>query len=132
MQICKNGWTNWKTFLTNLFTIIIWHLFVGESHQVVTYCTHVENAGNLWQCQHVMKMLAPYWNVGVLWKSWCLIEILASYEKVSALLKCTRYWIVGSLWKSHRLMKMLALYENVGALWKCWHSIQQELKNIQL
>ncbi len=31
----RNGWTNWKTFLTNIFENIIWHLFAGESHQVV-------------------------------------------------------------------------------------------------
>ncbi len=31
---CKfawNGFTDWKTFLTNIFRSIIWHLFAGES-----------------------------------------------------------------------------------------------------
>ncbi len=34
---CKfegNGITNWKTFLTNIFENIIWHLFAGESQVV--------------------------------------------------------------------------------------------------
>ncbi len=31
----RNGLTNWKTFLTNILKNIIWHLFAGESHQVV-------------------------------------------------------------------------------------------------
>jgi hypothetical protein len=36
MQILKNGLTNRKTFLTNIFKNIIWHLFAGESHQDAT------------------------------------------------------------------------------------------------
>ncbi len=42
-KFARNGLTNWKTFLTNIFKNIIWHLFVGESYQVlkitVTYWT---------------------------------------------------------------------------------------------
>ena len=34
-RVARNGLTNWKTFLTNIFKNIIWHLFAGESHQVV-------------------------------------------------------------------------------------------------
>ncbi len=34
-KFARNGLTNWKTFLTNIFENIIWHLFAGESHQVV-------------------------------------------------------------------------------------------------
>jgi hypothetical protein len=41
-KFARNGLTNWKTFLTNIVKNIIWHLFAGESHQVVkitvTYC----------------------------------------------------------------------------------------------
>ncbi len=37
-KFARNGLTNWKT-------LIILHLFAGESHQVVkitvTYCTHI-------------------------------------------------------------------------------------------
>ncbi len=31
-EFARNGLTNWKTFLTNIFENIIWHLFAGESH----------------------------------------------------------------------------------------------------
>ncbi len=34
-KFARNGLTNWKTFLTNVFENIIWHLFADESHQVV-------------------------------------------------------------------------------------------------
>ncbi len=34
-KCARNGLTNWKTFLTNILKNIIWHLFAGESHQVV-------------------------------------------------------------------------------------------------
>ncbi len=34
-KFARNGLTNWKTFLTNILQNIIWHLFAGESHQVV-------------------------------------------------------------------------------------------------
>ncbi len=34
-KFARKGLTNWKTFLTNVFENIIWHLFAGESHQVV-------------------------------------------------------------------------------------------------
>ncbi len=34
-RFTRNGLTFWKTFLTNIFENIIWHLFAGESHQVV-------------------------------------------------------------------------------------------------
>ncbi len=34
-RFARNGLTNWKTFLTNIFENIIWHLFGCESHQVV-------------------------------------------------------------------------------------------------
>jgi hypothetical protein len=36
-KFARNGFTNWKTFLTNILNLknIIWHLFAGESHQVV-------------------------------------------------------------------------------------------------
>jgi hypothetical protein len=34
-KFARNGLTNWKTFLTNIFENIIWHLCAGESHQVV-------------------------------------------------------------------------------------------------
>jgi hypothetical protein len=41
-KVARNGITNWKTFLTNIFKNIIWHLHAGESNQVmkitVTYC----------------------------------------------------------------------------------------------
>ncbi len=44
-KFARNGWTNWKTFLTNIFENIIWHLFAGESHQVVKitvpYCRQI-------------------------------------------------------------------------------------------
>jgi hypothetical protein len=30
-KFVRNGLTNWKTFLTNFFENIIWHLFAGES-----------------------------------------------------------------------------------------------------
>ncbi len=43
-KFARNGLTNWKTFLTNVFENIIWHLFAGESHQVV-------------------KITVPYWGV---------------------------------------------------------------------
>jgi hypothetical protein len=35
MQIRKKWLHQLKTFLTNILKNIIWHLFVGESHQVV-------------------------------------------------------------------------------------------------
>ncbi len=42
-KFARNGITNWKTSLANIFKNIIWHLFAGESHQVlkitVTNCT---------------------------------------------------------------------------------------------
>jgi hypothetical protein len=41
-KFARNGLTNWKTFLTNILKNIIWHLFVGESHQAV-------------------KITVPYW-----------------------------------------------------------------------
>jgi hypothetical protein len=34
-KFARNGLTKRKTFLTNIFENIIWHLFAGESHQVV-------------------------------------------------------------------------------------------------
>jgi hypothetical protein len=34
-KFARNGLTNGKTFLANVFENIIWHLFAGESHQVV-------------------------------------------------------------------------------------------------
>ncbi len=34
-KFARNGLTNWKSFLTNILKNIIWHLFAGESHQVV-------------------------------------------------------------------------------------------------
>ena len=34
-KFARNGLNNWKTFLTNILKNIIWHLFAGESHQVV-------------------------------------------------------------------------------------------------
>ena len=34
-KFARNGLTNWKNFLANIFENIIWHLFAGESHQVV-------------------------------------------------------------------------------------------------
>jgi hypothetical protein len=34
-RFARNGLTNLKTFLTNIFENIIWHLFAGEPHQVV-------------------------------------------------------------------------------------------------
>ncbi len=44
-KFARNGLTNWKTFLTNIFENIIWHLFASESHQVekitVPYCTRL-------------------------------------------------------------------------------------------
>ncbi len=36
-KFARNGLTNWKTFLTNILKNIIWHLFAGESHQVVKF-----------------------------------------------------------------------------------------------
>ncbi len=45
-KFARNGLTNWKTFLTNILKNIIWHLFAGESHQVlkitVTLCIYEE------------------------------------------------------------------------------------------
>jgi hypothetical protein len=35
MQIRKKWLNQLKTLLTNIFKNIIWHLFSGESHQVV-------------------------------------------------------------------------------------------------
>ncbi len=39
-----SAFNQWKNFLTNMLKNIIWHLFAGESHQVVkitvTYCAH--------------------------------------------------------------------------------------------
>jgi hypothetical protein len=32
-KFARNGLTNWKTLLTNVFENIIWHLFAGESHE---------------------------------------------------------------------------------------------------
>ena len=34
-KFARNGLTNRKTFLTNVFENIIWHLFTGQSQQVV-------------------------------------------------------------------------------------------------
>ncbi len=34
-KFARDGLTNWKTFLTNILKNIIWHLFAGESPQVV-------------------------------------------------------------------------------------------------
>jgi hypothetical protein len=34
-KFARNSFTNRKTFLTNILKNIIWHLFAGESHQVV-------------------------------------------------------------------------------------------------
>ncbi len=46
-KFARNGLTNWKNCLTNIFLNIIWHLFAGESHQVekitVTYCVSIIN-----------------------------------------------------------------------------------------
>jgi len=43
-KFARNGLTNWKTFLANIFENIIWHLLAGETHQVakitVPYCTY--------------------------------------------------------------------------------------------
>jgi hypothetical protein len=47
-KFARNGLTNWKTFLTNIFENIIWHLFAGESHQVV-------------------KITVPYWAAPCKW-----------------------------------------------------------------
>ena len=51
-RFARNGLTNWKTFLTNIFENIIWHLFAGESHQVVKitvpYCAYATVEANLW------------------------------------------------------------------------------------
>jgi hypothetical protein len=42
-KVARNGLTN-KILITNIFKNIIWHLFAGESHQVVkiteTYPSH--------------------------------------------------------------------------------------------
>jgi hypothetical protein len=35
MQIRKKWINQWKNVLTNILKNIIWHLFAGESHQVV-------------------------------------------------------------------------------------------------
>jgi hypothetical protein len=35
MNMCKKWLNQLKLFLTNIFLSIIWHLFAGESHQVV-------------------------------------------------------------------------------------------------
>ncbi len=43
-KFARNGLTNWKKIFTNIFKNIIWHLFAGESHQVV-------------------KITVPYWIV---------------------------------------------------------------------
>ncbi len=32
VTFARNGVTNWKTFWTNVFQTVIWHLFAGESH----------------------------------------------------------------------------------------------------
>ncbi len=44
MQIRRNGLNKLKTFLTNILKNISWHLFAGESHQVVKitvpYCPY--------------------------------------------------------------------------------------------
>jgi hypothetical protein len=34
-KFARNGLTNWKTSLTIILKNIIWHLFAGESYQVV-------------------------------------------------------------------------------------------------
>ncbi len=34
-KFARNGLTNWKKIFSNIFENIIWHLFAGESHQVV-------------------------------------------------------------------------------------------------
>ncbi len=34
-KFARNGLTKWKTFLTNILKNIIWHIFAGESHQVM-------------------------------------------------------------------------------------------------
>jgi hypothetical protein len=36
-KFARNGLTNRRTFLTNILKNIIWHLFAGESHQVVKF-----------------------------------------------------------------------------------------------
>jgi hypothetical protein len=66
-KFARNGLTNWKTFLANIFENIIWHLFAGESHQVVKitvpYCLHLK-----WillstqRCPNIISNLF-WWNI---------------------------------------------------------------------
>jgi hypothetical protein len=62
MQISqKNGFTSRK-LSTNIFKNIIWHLFAGESHQVVKitvpYCTMHKQK----QSEHVDAFSEAEWN----------------------------------------------------------------------
>ncbi len=43
-KFARNGLTNRKTFLTKVFENIIWHLYAGESHQVVKITVPLEAA----------------------------------------------------------------------------------------
>ncbi len=51
-KFARNGLTNWKTFLTNILKNIIWHLFAGESHQVVKITVPY------WACAKIGYLLA--------------------------------------------------------------------------
>ncbi len=57
-KFARNGFTNLKTFLTNIFENIIWHLFAGESHQVVKI-TVPQCAGSA-VCLHLTLMCQPH------------------------------------------------------------------------
>jgi hypothetical protein len=41
--------TNWKTFLQTFFKNIIWHIFAGESHQVVKITVDFVHEAELFQ-----------------------------------------------------------------------------------
>ena len=71
-KFARNGLTNWKTFLTNVFENIIWHLFAGESHQVVKitvpYCTCFYIA-KAYEHMHMHQISASNlcWNFGTIY-----------------------------------------------------------------
>ncbi len=57
-KFARNGFTNWKTSLTNIFENIIWHLFAGESHQVVNITVPCPHMGDIFHEQFCCLWMA--------------------------------------------------------------------------
>jgi hypothetical protein len=56
-KFARNGLTNWKTFFTNIFENIIWHLFAGESHQL---WKSLYSISHIWLCNRSLLVFLIY------------------------------------------------------------------------